>query len=142
MTYDHALAERIRRRIGDRPDLTEKQVFGGLAFLIHGRMSVGVAGNELMARVGRNAHGRFVARPGARIMDFTTRPMRGWITVAPEGFASDADLDTWIDQGIASALAVSREQTTPQCTIQGGRCAARRLMPPPDLRRRPGRTKR
>lgn len=46
MSYDHALAERIRRRIGDRPDLIETQMFGGLAFLIHGRMSVGVVGND------------------------------------------------------------------------------------------------
>jgi hypothetical protein len=113
MSYDRVLAERIRRRIGNRPDLTERQMFGGLAFLIHGRMSVGVAGDELMARVGRDAHDRFVARPGARIMDFTTRPMRGWITVAPEGFASDADLDIWIGQGIACAIAASTERTTP-----------------------------
>ena len=107
MSYDQVLAERIRRRVGDRPDLTEKHMFGGLAFLIGGRMSVGVAGDELMVRVGKDAHDRFVVRPGARIMDLTTRPMRGWITVAPEGFASDADLDVWIDQGIATALASS-----------------------------------
>ena len=103
MSYDRALADRVRRRIGDRPDLVEKEMFGGLAFLIDGRMSVGVAGDELMVRVGKEAHDAFVSRPGARIMDFTSRPMRGWIAVAPAGFASDADLDVWIDQGVSCA---------------------------------------
>lgn len=107
MSYDLALADRIRRRIGDRPDLTEKAMFGGLAFLIEGRMSVGVAGEELMVRVGKEAHDAFVARPGARIMDFTSRPMRGWIAVSREGFTADADLDAWIDQGVACAKAAS-----------------------------------
>jgi TfoX/Sxy family transcriptional regulator of competence genes len=107
MSYDAALAERIRRRLAQRSDVTEKQMFGGLAFLINGRMSVGVAKNELMVRVGKDAHEAFVSRPGARTMDFTTRPMRGWIAVAPEGFASDTDLRTWIDQGVAAAEAVS-----------------------------------
>jgi TfoX/Sxy family transcriptional regulator of competence genes len=110
MGYDHDLAQRIRRRLGDRPDSSEKEMFGGLAFLINGRMSVGVAGNELMARVGKDAHEQFVDRPGARMMDFTTRPMRGWITVAPDALASDADLDVWIDQGVASALAAGSER--------------------------------
>ena len=109
MSYDDALAERIRRRIGDHPGLVEKRMFGGLAFLIDGRMSVGVAGNELMVRVGKEAHDAYVSRPGARIMDFTSRPLRGWIAVAPEGFASDADLDVWIDQGLACAEAASSE---------------------------------
>lgn len=107
MSYDTALAERIRRRLGNRPDVSEKQMFGGLAFLVGGRMSVGVAMNELMVRVGKDAHDAFVSRPGARTMDFTTRPMRGWITVAPEGFATDADLQLWIDQGVSAAEAVS-----------------------------------
>lgn len=111
MSYDEALAERIRRRIGDRPDLTEKRMFGGLAFLIDGRMSVGVSGDELMARVGKEAHEQFVVRAGARTMDMTTRPMRGWISVAPEGFATDDDLDVWIEQGIATALAASADPT-------------------------------
>lgn len=107
MSYDVALADRIRRRIGECPDLVEREMFGGLAFLLGGRMSVGVAGNELMVRVGKEAHDAYVSRPGARIMDFTSRPMRGWIAVAPEGFVSDADLDVWIEQGIACAGAAS-----------------------------------
>jgi len=107
MSYDVALADRIRRRIGERPDLVEKEMFGGLAFLVDGRMSVGVAGSELMVRVGTDAHDEYVSRPGARIMDFTSRPMRGWITVSAEGFETDEDLDVWIDQGIATAEAAA-----------------------------------
>ena len=89
------IADRVRRRIGEHPDLVEKEMFGGIAFMIGGRMAIGVSRDELMVRVGKDAHDEAVARPGARIMDFTSRPMRGWITVAPEGFGAEAELDAW-----------------------------------------------
>ena len=110
MSYDAALADRIRRRIGDRPDLVEKEMFGGISFLIGGRMAIGVSRQELMVRVGKDAHDEAVARRGARIMDFTSRPMRGWIAVAPEGFASEAELDAWVDHGVACAEGLSGER--------------------------------
>ena len=103
MSYDTALAERIRARIAAHPRLMEKEMFGGIAFLIGGNMAVGVSHDELMVRVGKEAHDEAVARPGARIMDFTRRPMRGWITVAPEALRAEEALDTWIDQGVAYA---------------------------------------
>jgi hypothetical protein len=103
MAYDQRLADDIRARIGDHPGLTEKQMFGGIAFMAHGNMAVGVSGNELMVRVGKDAHDEAMARPGARIFDLSVRPMRGWIVVSPEGFTSDTDLDSWIKQGVAYA---------------------------------------
>lgn len=109
MAYDQRLADEIRARIGNRPDLTEKQMFGGIAFMIGGNMAVGVAGDELMVRVGKEAHDEAEAKPGARIFDLSARPMRGWVVVAPEGFPTDADLDTWIQQGVSYAETLPRK---------------------------------
>lgn len=103
MAYNQGLADDIRSRIGNHPDLTEKEMFGGIAFMIGGNMAVGVSGDELMVRVGKDAHDQAVAKPGARIFDLSARPMRGWVVVAPEGLDTDAALDAWIDQGVAYA---------------------------------------
>jgi TfoX/Sxy family transcriptional regulator of competence genes len=103
MAYDPRLADDVRAHLGDHPGLTEKQMFGGIAFMVNGNMAVGVSGNELMVRVGKEAHDEAVARPGARIFDLSARPMRGWVSVAPEGFATDGDLHSWIEQGVAYA---------------------------------------
>lgn len=109
MAYDQRIADDIRARIGPRPDLTEREMFGGIAFMIGGNMAVGVSGGELMVRVGKDAHDEAEARPGARIFDFSARPMRGWIAVAPEGFATDAALHRWVDQGVAYAASLPRK---------------------------------
>lgn len=103
MAYNRELAEEIRSRIGEHPVLTEKEMFGGIAFMVAGNMAVGVSGNELMVRVGKDAHDEAVALPGARIFDLSSRPMRGWIVVASEGIATDAELETWIQKGILFA---------------------------------------
>jgi len=103
MAYDKRLSDEIRARIGDRPDVTEKEMFGGVAFMVGGNMAVGVSGDGLMVRVGKDAHDEAVARPGARIFDLSARPMRGWVVVSPEGFPTDAGLDAWIQQGVAYA---------------------------------------
>lgn len=103
MAYDERLADDIRSRIGGRRDVTEKEMFGGIAFMVGGNMAVGVSGDELMVRVGKDAHDEAVARPGTRIFDLSARPMRGWVVVSPEGFPTEADLDSWIQQGVAYA---------------------------------------
>ncbi|MEV0641753.1 TfoX/Sxy family protein [Streptomyces sp. NPDC050619] len=99
MAFDEGLAERIRERLGADPAITEKRMFGGLAFLHRGNMAVGVIGDELMVRVGPDATGTALARPGARVFDFTGRPMRGWVVVAASAVAEDAELDAWIEKG-------------------------------------------
>lgn len=103
MADDQHLAIDIRSRIGSQPCPAEKEMFGGIAFMVHGNMAVGVSSDELMVRVGKEAHDEAVARPGARIFDLSARPMRGWILVSQEGLATDADLDSWIQQGVAYA---------------------------------------
>ena len=71
-------------------------MFGGLAFMLSGNMLCGIAGDSLMARVGPRRYEEALARPHAREMDFTGRPLRGFVYVAPEGFESDADLAAWV----------------------------------------------
>jgi len=100
MAFDPGLAQRIRETLGERAGVTEKQMFGGIAFLLHGHMFVGVSGSALMARVGPARHADALAAPHARQMDFTGRPMKGYVFVDPPGLASDADLARWIGVSI------------------------------------------
>ena len=103
MAYSEELAQRIRDEIGEHPALEEKQMFGGIAFMVQGNMSVGVSGDDLMVRVGKENHDEAMAQPHVRIFDLSSRPMTGWILVDPEGTASDDDLARWIDTGVGYA---------------------------------------
>jgi hypothetical protein len=110
MTYDQGLAHRLREALSERGDVHEKEMFGGLAFLIGGNMSVGIVGEDLLVRVGPQRHDAALAKPYARIMDFTGRPMKGWIFVAPRGFEEDRDLADWIEWGVAAALSSPKKK--------------------------------
>ena len=99
MAYDERLAERIRRALAVREGLSEKKMFGGIAFMLNGNMCAGVVSDQLMVRVGPERHEEALARPHARPMDFTGRPMKGMVYVGPEGYRSDADLAAWVSQG-------------------------------------------
>lgn len=102
MAYDEELAHRIRAVLADRDvDPIEQRMFGGLAFMVRGHMTVGVMGDELMVRVGKDGHAEAIGQPHARVMDFTGRPMRSMVVVAPTGFDDDADLAAWVDRGLA-----------------------------------------
>lgn len=103
MAYDEGLADDVRAHVGNHPGLSEQQMFGGIAFLVHGNMAVTVSGSELMVRVGKDAHDEAVARPGARMVEMGARQMRGWVKVAADGMAADADLARWVRQGVAFA---------------------------------------
>ncbi|MFF8844310.1 TfoX/Sxy family protein [Streptomyces sp. NPDC015127] len=106
MAFDEGLAERIRDRLGADPAITERRMFGGLAFLHEGNMAVGVIGDDLMVRVGPDATDTALAKPGTRVFDFTGRPMRGWVVVAASALAEDKALDAWVDQGHAFAASL------------------------------------
>ena len=99
MAYDEVIAHRVRALMTDHQPI-EKKMFGGIAFMIGGNMSVGVNKDHLMVRVGPDNHDDAVAQPHARIMDFTGKPMRGWIIVEPAGYASDDDLAAWVQRGV------------------------------------------
>lgn len=109
MAYDEGLAQRIRERLDEERGVTEKRMFGGLAFLVDGNMSVGVVGEELMVRVGADAYEATLALPHAREMDFTGRPMKGFVYVATAGFEGDEDLGAWVDRGLDFARSLPRK---------------------------------
>ena len=103
MAYSEQIAQRIRAALGGRPDLREQKMFGGIAFMLAGNMCVGVLGETLMARVGPEQYGEALVQPYARPMDFTGRPMRGFVYVEAEGFADEADLQAWVQRCIRFA---------------------------------------
>jgi hypothetical protein len=103
MGYDEGLAFRVRELFAGRRDVVEKSMFGGLAMLVDGHMSVGIVGEDLVVRVGAERHDAALARAHTRVMDFTGRPMRGWIFVSPEGIAEDSALEEWVAWGIETA---------------------------------------
>ncbi len=103
MAYDEGLAQRVTEVLGDRPDLVEKKMFGGVGFMLRGNMTCGVIGEDLIVRVGPEGYDAALARPHARPFDFTGRPMTGWVTVGPDGYEADADLEAWVERGVAFA---------------------------------------
>jgi TfoX/Sxy family transcriptional regulator of competence genes len=104
MAYDEELANRLREQLAGESGVTEKAMFGGLAFLLDGNMSVGIwAGNELMVRVGPDAAAGALAEPHTHQPEMRGRPMKGWIVVAPEGFESEQQLATWVSRGVGFA---------------------------------------
>jgi TfoX/Sxy family transcriptional regulator of competence genes len=103
MAFDEGLAQRIREQLEERSDVSEKRMFGGIAFLIGGNMCAGVVGGELMVRVGADAYEDALSQPGARPMDFTGRPMKGFVYVSGDGVAEDDALAAWLGRGLAFA---------------------------------------
>jgi TfoX/Sxy family transcriptional regulator of competence genes len=104
MPYDEELANRIREQLAAADAVTEKAMFGGLAFLLRGNMAVGItSSDELMVRVGQDGADEALARPYTRPFDMSGRPMRGWIIVAREGLAGDPELGAWVQQGVQYA---------------------------------------
>ena len=92
------LVDRVRTLLQSEPGLTEKKMFGGYCFLIHGHMVCGVTGkNDLMFRVGKDRYEESLKRPGARAMDFTGRPMKSMVFVDPNSTSDEEDLARWIE---------------------------------------------
>ena len=107
MAYDEKLAERIRKVVGDGPEISERKMFGGLAVMHHGNMVCGVVRDELMVRVGPESYEEALAMDHARPMDFNGRPMRGMVFVGGAGLKG-GELDAWVERGLryASSLPV------------------------------------
>jgi TfoX/Sxy family transcriptional regulator of competence genes len=100
MAYDEKLAARIRRALPPTPAITERKMFGGLAFLLDGKMFIGVT-HDLMVRVGPTAYEAALARPHVRPMDFTGRPLTGYVYVGPPGTRTDRAVAAWVADAIA-----------------------------------------
>ena len=100
MAYDEGLAERLRELVQERPGIGEKKMFGGLCLLARGHMFVGIVGEALMARVGPDAYAKALRRPHVRVMDFTGRPMKGYVFVDPPWYEEDRDLKRWMEESL------------------------------------------
>jgi TfoX/Sxy family transcriptional regulator of competence genes len=99
MAYDEALASRIRDMLGARAGVTERKMFGGIAFMVGGNMAVGVIGDDLMVRLDPADAEKALTEPNVRPMDFTGKPMKGMIYVDSAGTEADVDLTGWVEAG-------------------------------------------
>jgi TfoX/Sxy family transcriptional regulator of competence genes len=103
MAYHESIAAKVRTLIADEAGLTEKKMFGGMAFLIGGNMACGVNKEDLIVRVDPGEHQAALAEPGVRPFDRHGRPMKGWLSVGPDGYADDRDLVRWVERGVTYA---------------------------------------
>jgi TfoX/Sxy family transcriptional regulator of competence genes len=103
VAYDDDLARRVRDYTGGDPAVSERKMFGGIAFMTGGNMFCGVLGEDLMVRTGPDAYEDALARPHARPMEFTGRPMKGMVFVARAGYERWEDLERWVEAGLAYA---------------------------------------
>ncbi len=100
MAYDEALAARIRRILAGRRDVREQKMFGGLAFMVSGHMCCGVVKDELVIRLGADNTDRALREWHTRPMDFTGRPLKGFVFVAREGLETDDETRRWVEQAV------------------------------------------
>ena len=106
MAYDEAAARRIGKVLAGSGEFTRKKMFGGICYLVCGNMVGGLVGDTLMVRVGLEGFAEALAQPHARPMDFTGKPLKGFVYVDPPGFATDPDLLAWLERGVAYALSL------------------------------------
>lgn len=111
MAYDEALAHRIRKALYDRHGVTEKRMFGGIAFLLHGHMFVGIVDSALMARVGPTEYKRALSMKHVREMDFTGKPLRGYVFVDPKAVTTARRLKSWVHKCASFADTLPRKRT-------------------------------
>ncbi len=118
MAFDEELAERVLGALGAHDDIDAKRIerkamFGGVSYMVDGAMCVGILGDEIVARVRPEDSDAYLAEPGVRPMDFTGRPMRGWLYVGGSAVASDAALAKWIDRCVAFARTKPAQKRSP-----------------------------
>ena len=109
MAFDEMLAERVRTVLKRRRGITERKMFGGLAFMVHGNMCCGVEKERLMARVGPEAYQDALGQKHTRPMDFTGRPLKGYVYVEPAGVRTDAALKKWVERTLAFARSLPKK---------------------------------
>jgi len=96
MAYNKILADRIREILVEQPQVEEKEMMGGVAFMVNDKMCVGVIKDEMMARIDPDVYDEAIEKTGCRPMDFTKKPMKGWVFISPEGIDRVKDLEYWI----------------------------------------------
>ncbi len=111
MTYNQALAQRIRTTLGERPGLVEKKMFGGVGYILNGNMAVGVLGDDLVARIKTEDYQAALSKPFVKpFMGGRGMPMAGWVLVSVMGLESDEALQQWVEQGYQFALTLPQKK--------------------------------
>lgn len=122
MAYNEQLAARARAAFPADLTVEERKMFGGLAFMVNGHMSCGIVGDQFMVRIAPDQYDEALRRPHVQPMDFTGRPMRGFVYVTPEGVASEPALSQWIERGVAFASNLPpKEEASPKRPTKRGR---------------------
>jgi TfoX/Sxy family transcriptional regulator of competence genes len=106
MAYDEDLAERVRDLLAARSDVSERKMFGGIAFMVAGNMACGVLGDDLIVRLGDEEGEKALNEDGVRPFDFTGRPMKNIVYVGPELTSEDAGLAEWVEAGASYAASL------------------------------------
>jgi TfoX/Sxy family transcriptional regulator of competence genes len=96
MGYSESLASRVREILAEGGDVAERKMFGGLAFMVNGHMCCGITRDDLMLRLGPDRAAEALEEPHVRPMDFTGRPMKGYVYVATPGLRTEAKLRRWV----------------------------------------------
>jgi hypothetical protein len=96
MAYNAILNERIREAMLKHQNVEQKEMFGGNCFMLNGKMCIGVLKEEMMCRIGPDAYEEALRRPGAREMDLSGRPMKGYVFVGEDGWKPKKDFEAWI----------------------------------------------
>lgn len=105
MAYNEKLAERIRIEVEGLP-VIEKKMFGGVGYMLNGNMACGILGEDMIVRVGHDNYEKLLKRKHAKIfaMKGNSKPMKGWLMVAPEGYKTARQLSAWVKEGVEFAL--------------------------------------
>lgn len=103
MAYDEALAERVRDLLMHRGDLTERKMFGGIAWMVSGNMACGILGDDLIVRLEPAEAEQALTEEHTREFDFTGRPARGMVVVEAPALADPAELASWVETGVGFA---------------------------------------
>ena len=96
MAYNEQLADRVREHLSEHRRVEEKKMMGGLTFMVNSKMCVGILNDDLMVRIAPEEYEKALERPGCRVMDFTGKPMKGFVFVGPEGTKGKKQLDSWL----------------------------------------------
>lgn len=109
MSYDEKLAHRLRLHLNRRPGFSERKMFGGICFMLHGNMCGGVLREDLVVRVQPEKFDQAMKQPHTRAFDFTGKPMKGFVVISPKGYRTDTAFKDWVALGVECASAQPRK---------------------------------
>lgn len=112
MALDEQLVARIEQLLGGRDGVASRRMFGGIAWMLDGNMACGVVHAELMLRLGPDGAARALTEPGTRPMDFTGRPLRGFVFVDAEAIRTESKLIAWVERSLAFAASLPPKTAT------------------------------